>query len=71
MGRAGHAALPRVALERALLLGEVGPDLLWHAGYLALLCALGVVGTSRRIASLLLRSPVREDARAVMTPSLR
>ena len=44
-----------VALERALFLGEVGPYLLWHVGYLAVLGVLGIVGTSRRVASLLLR----------------
>ncbi len=43
-----------VALERGLLLGEVGWGLLWHVGYLLVLGALGVVGTSRRIATLLL-----------------
>jgi lipooligosaccharide transport system permease protein len=44
-----------VALERALFLGEVGADLLWHVGYLVVLGALGVLGTSRRLAGLLLR----------------
>ncbi|WP_307812648.1 ABC transporter permease [Phycicoccus sp. CSK15P-2] len=43
-----------VALERALMLDEVGWGLLWHVLYLAVLGALGVVGTSRRIATLLL-----------------
>ena len=43
-----------VALERGLMLGEVGWGLLWHVGYLLLLGAVGVVGTSRRIRSLLL-----------------
>ncbi|NHI18078.1 ABC transporter permease [Phycicoccus endophyticus] len=43
-----------VVLERALLLGEVGWGLLWHVGYLLVLGVVGVVGTSRRIATLLL-----------------
>lgn len=43
-----------VALERALLLGEVGWGLLWHVAYLVVLGALGVWGTARRIATLLL-----------------
>ncbi|MEO7069711.1 MAG: ABC transporter permease [Nostocoides sp.] len=44
-----------VALERGLLLGEVGPGLAWHVGYLGLLGLLGVVGAARRIEGLLLR----------------
>lgn len=44
-----------VALERGLMLGEVGWDLVGHAAYLLVLGVLGIVGTSRRIASLLLR----------------
>lgn len=43
-----------VALERALLLGEVGWGLLWHVGYLVVLGVAGMVGASRRIAGLLL-----------------
>ncbi len=43
-----------VALERALLLGDLGWGLLWHVGYLVVLGALGVVGTGRRIRTLLL-----------------
>ena len=43
-----------VALERSLVLGEVSWGLLWHVGYLAALGVVGVVGTSRRIATLLL-----------------
>jgi lipooligosaccharide transport system permease protein len=43
-----------VALERALVLGEVGWGLLWHVAYLVVLGALGVWGTARRIATLLL-----------------
>ncbi len=43
-----------VALERGLMLGEVGWGLLWHVAYLVGLGALGVVGASRRIARLLL-----------------
>ena len=43
-----------VALERGLMLGEVGPGLLWHVLYLAVLGGLGVVGTARRIERLLL-----------------
>jgi lipooligosaccharide transport system permease protein len=43
-----------VALERGLMLGEVGWGLLGNVAYLLLLGALGVVGTGRRIRSLLL-----------------
>jgi lipooligosaccharide transport system permease protein len=43
-----------VALERALMLGEVGPGLLVHVAYLAALGLLGLVGASRRIEKLLL-----------------
>ncbi|NHA67807.1 ABC transporter permease [Phycicoccus flavus] len=43
-----------VALERALVLGEVSWGLLWHAGYLVVLGVVGVLGTSRRIGALLL-----------------
>ena len=43
-----------VALERALMLGEVGWGLLAHVAYLGVLGALGVVGTARRIRTLLL-----------------
>jgi lipooligosaccharide transport system permease protein len=44
-----------VALERGLLLGEVGPGLLSHVGYLAVLGLAGVLGAARRIEGLLLR----------------
>ncbi len=43
-----------VALERALMLGEVGPGLLTHVGYLVLMGLLGVFGAARRIERLLL-----------------
>lgn len=43
-----------VALERALMLGEVGPHLLVHVGYLVAMGLLGVLGASRRIERLLL-----------------
>jgi lipooligosaccharide transport system permease protein len=43
-----------VALERALMLGEVGPGVLWHVVYLVALGAVGVVGTARRLEKLLL-----------------
>jgi lipooligosaccharide transport system permease protein len=43
-----------VALERALMLGEVGTGILWHVAYLVLLGALGVIGTARRLERLLL-----------------
>lgn len=43
-----------VALERALMLGEVGPGVLWHVLYLVVLGSLGVVGTARRLEKLLL-----------------
>lgn len=44
-----------VALERALMLGEVSPSVLWHVVYLVVLGLLGVVGAARRIERLLLR----------------
>lgn len=43
-----------VALERGLMLGEIGPGLLWHVGYLVVLGVVGFVGTARRIEKLLL-----------------
>jgi lipooligosaccharide transport system permease protein len=43
-----------VALERALLLGEVGPGVLVHVAYLAVMGLVGLVGTARRIEKLLL-----------------
>ncbi len=43
-----------VALERALMLGEVGWGVLAHVGYLAALGAIGVVGAARRLEKLLL-----------------
>lgn len=42
-----------VALERGLMIGEVGPGLLVHAAYLVGLGALGIWGASRRLDSLL------------------
>jgi lipooligosaccharide transport system permease protein len=43
-----------VALERALMLGEVGPALLVHVAYLAVLGLLGLLGAARRLEKLLL-----------------
>jgi lipooligosaccharide transport system permease protein len=43
-----------VALERALMLGEIGPGLLVHVAYLAALGLLGLLGAARRIEKLLL-----------------
>jgi lipooligosaccharide transport system permease protein len=43
-----------VALERGLMLGEVGPGLLVHVGYLVLMGLVGVIGAARRIERLLL-----------------
>lgn len=43
-----------VALERALMLGEVGPGILLHLGYLAVIGVVGVVGAARRLERLLL-----------------
>ena len=43
-----------VALERALMLGEVSWSLLGHVTYLGVLGVLGIVGASRRIGRLLL-----------------
>jgi lipooligosaccharide transport system permease protein len=42
-----------VALERALVLGEVGWTLVLHAGYLATMGAVGVTVATRRLATLL------------------
>ena len=42
-----------VALERGLMLGEVGWGLLWHVGYLVVLGVVGIWATSRRIETLL------------------
>jgi lipooligosaccharide transport system permease protein len=44
-----------VALERALMLGEVGPGALGHVLYLVGLGVVGVVGAARRLEGLLLR----------------
>jgi lipooligosaccharide transport system permease protein len=44
-----------VALLRDLVLGAVGPGLLWRAGYLAVMGLLGLVVSGRRISRLLLR----------------
>jgi lipooligosaccharide transport system permease protein len=44
-----------VALMRGLTLGVVGPALLWHAAYLALLGLAGLYVAGRRIGRLLLR----------------
>lgn len=43
-----------VALERALMLGEVGPRLLVHVAYLAIMGLVGMVLAARRIEKLLL-----------------
>ena len=44
-----------VALMRGFTLGVVGPGLLWHAAYLALMGAAGLAVAGRRISRLLLR----------------
>jgi lipooligosaccharide transport system permease protein len=44
-----------VVMLRDLTLGTVGPDLLWHAAYLAVLGAIGLLVAGRRIGKLLLR----------------
>ena len=44
-----------VVMLRDLTLGTVGPGLLWHAGYLAVLGAVGLLVAGRRIGKLLLR----------------
>ncbi|XVX18908.1 ABC transporter permease [Actinomycetota bacterium] len=43
-----------VALERGLMLGEVGPHLLWHVAYLLGFGLIGAVGAARRLERLLL-----------------
>lgn len=43
-----------VALERALMLGDVGPGLLVHVAYLVVMGLVGVLGAARRIERLLL-----------------
>ena len=44
-----------VVMLRDLTLGTVGPGLLWHAAYLAVLGAIGLLVAGRRIGKLLLR----------------
>jgi lipooligosaccharide transport system permease protein len=44
-----------VVMLRDLTLGTVGPDLLWHAAYLAVLGVIGLLVAGRRIGRLLLR----------------
>jgi lipooligosaccharide transport system permease protein len=44
-----------VTLLRGLTLGTVGPGLLWHALYLAVMGVLGLLVAGRRIGTLLLR----------------
>ena len=43
-----------VALERALLLGDMAPGVLWHVLYLLVLGLVGVLGAARRLEKLLL-----------------
>ncbi len=43
-----------VALERALMLGDVGWGVLGHVAYLVVLGGLGIIGTARRLEKLLL-----------------
>ena len=43
-----------VALERGLMLGEIGPGLLWHVVYFLLFGVVGLIGTGRRLERLLL-----------------
>jgi lipooligosaccharide transport system permease protein len=43
-----------VALERGLMLGEVGAGLLWPVAYFVVLGIIGVVGAARRLERLLL-----------------
>ena len=43
-----------VALERALMLGEVGWSLLANVAYLVVMGVIGIIGASRRIGRLLL-----------------
>ena len=43
-----------VVLIRSLTLGQVGPELLWHAGFLAVMGLIGAGIAARRISSLLL-----------------
>jgi lipooligosaccharide transport system permease protein len=42
-----------VALERGLMLGEVGPGLLVHVAYLAVLGLLGLLAAALRLEKLL------------------
>jgi lipooligosaccharide transport system permease protein len=44
-----------VVMLRDLTLGTVGPGLLWHAAYLAILGGIGLLVAGRRIGKLLLR----------------
>ncbi|WP_240644191.1 ABC transporter permease [Antribacter gilvus] len=43
-----------VALERALMLGQVDAGIWWHVGYLVALGVVGLIGTGRRLEKLLL-----------------
>ncbi|GAA1950169.1 ABC transporter permease [Amycolatopsis minnesotensis] len=43
-----------VEVMRGLSTGVVGPELLWHLGYLVALAALGVYGATRRLKKMLL-----------------
>lgn len=43
-----------VVLLRDLVVGAVGPDLLWRAAYLAVIGAVGLWWSGRRIGKLLL-----------------
>jgi lipooligosaccharide transport system permease protein len=44
-----------VALMRGLTLGAVGPGLLWHVAYLAVMGLAGLYVAGRRISGLLLK----------------
>ena len=44
-----------VALLRGLTLGHVGPAMLWHVGYLAVMGTVGLAIATRRISTLLLK----------------
>ncbi|GMA85473.1 hypothetical protein GCM10025868_07230 [Angustibacter aerolatus] len=44
-----------VVIERGLVLGDVGANLLWHALVLVAMGAVGLTVTSRRLSALLLR----------------
>ena len=55
-----------VVLLRALVIGVVGPGLLWRAAYLAVLGLVGLLASGRRLAKLLASSDQRNPRRTAV-----